>query len=337
MQAQASPAGESAEEKLPRRTLDEDYYYILDPNERESVIERRPATKNVSSNTGSGSTSTSKLDSTKSDIQSDELLQTTDLATNLEASHAPSAPIPLSNMAQEQTIQYDYIEARIPCEEEDCFVTSTRPADADRHLLEVHGPAKICPEPGCFYEYRRGYRLQRHLETKHDIRNRKSGTIVERADHGEGSPPVPTNENPPCNTLYVGNLPIDASEEELKALFSKQRGYKRLLFRTKQNGPMCLVEYDDVSCATKALQELDGHLLQNSTPDGIRLSFSKNPLGVRSGQGMPSPGPSGEAYSMPTSNVILPSFEMAEAGARLQSEVNDIFSTATAESDRSHI
>jgi len=105
-------------------------------------------------------------------------------------------------------------------------------------------------------------------------------------------PPVnPADQNPPCNTLYVGNLPIDSSEDELKAMFSKQRGYKRLCFRTKQNGPMCFVEFEDVSFATKALHELYGHPLHNSIKGGIRLSFSKNPLGVRSGQGMASPGP----------------------------------------------
>jgi len=105
-------------------------------------------------------------------------------------------------------------------------------------------------------------------------------------------PPVnPADQNPPCNTLYVGNLPIDTSEDELKAMFSKQRGYKRLCFRTKQNGPMCFVEFEDVSFATKALHELYGHPLHNSIKGGIRLSFSKNPLGVRSGQGMTTPGP----------------------------------------------
>ena len=98
-------------------------------------------------------------------------------------------------------------------------------------------------------------------------------------------PPVnPADQNPPCNTLYVGNLPIDTSEDELKAMFSKQRGYKRMCFRTKQNGPMCFVEFEDVSFATKALNELYGHPLHNSVKGGIRLSFSKNPLGVRTGQ-----------------------------------------------------
>ncbi|KAF2004032.1 hypothetical protein P154DRAFT_65442 [Amniculicola lignicola CBS 123094] len=98
-------------------------------------------------------------------------------------------------------------------------------------------------------------------------------------------PPVnPADQNPPCNTLYVGNLPMDTSEDELKSMFSKQRGYKRLCFRTKANGPMCFVEFEDVSCATRALNELYGQPLHNSVKGGIRLSFSKNPLGVRTGQ-----------------------------------------------------
>lgn len=102
--------------------------------------------------------------------------------------------------------------------------------------------------------------------------------------HQRHPAPNPADQNPPCNTLYVGNLPVDTSEDELKAVFSKQRGYKRLCFRTKQNGPMCFVEFEDVSFATKALHELYGHPLHNSVKGGIRLSFSKNPLGVRSGQ-----------------------------------------------------
>lgn len=118
-------------------------------------------------------------------------------------------------------------------------------------------------------------------------------------------PPVnPADQNPPCNTLYVGNLPIDTSEDELKAMFSKQRGYKRLCFRTKQNGPMCFVEFEDISFATKALNELYGHPLHNSVKGGIRLSFSKNPLGVRTGQpgGMGPPTPMSPQGPMPGLN-----------------------------------
>jgi hypothetical protein len=112
----------------------------------------------------------------------------------------------------------------------------------------------------------------------------------------------PADQNPPCNTLYVGNLPIDTSEDELKTIFSKQRGYKRLCFRTKHNGPMCFVEFEDVTFATKALNELYGQPLHNSVKGGIRLSFSKNPLGVRTGQGnnyglqSPLTSPNGQGF-----------------------------------------
>lgn len=103
----------------------------------------------------------------------------------------------------------------------------------------------------------------------------------------------PADQNPPCNTLYVGNLPPDTSEDELKSIFSKQRGYKRMIFRQKPNGPICFVEFDDISWATKSLKELYGYELTNSIKGGIRLSFSKNPLGVRNSQAanMHSPNP----------------------------------------------
>ncbi|CDK27979.1 unnamed protein product [Kuraishia capsulata CBS 1993] len=113
-------------------------------------------------------------------------------------------------------------------------------------------------------------------------------------------PPVnPADQNPPCNTLYVGNLPPDATEAELRALFAPQQGFRRLSFRTKvlnqngaasnvshhSHGPMCFVEFEDVAHATRALAELYGRALPRpggvSGKGGIRLSFSKNPLGVR--------------------------------------------------------
>lgn len=93
---------------------------------------------------------------------------------------------------------------------------------------------------------------------------------------------IPADQNPPCNTLYVGNLPPNAQEEELRKLFSRARGYKRLCFKPKPGtGPMCFVEFEDVMCATRALNDLYGSLLSNSVKGGIRLSYSKNPLGVR--------------------------------------------------------
>lgn len=98
-----------------------------------------------------------------------------------------------------------------------------------------------------------------------------------------GSMAAVFGENFPCNTLYVGNLVAGAQEEELRALFRNCLGYRRLSFRPKSSGPMCFVEFEDIACATAAMETLYGTMISCSTPakGGIRLSFSKNPLGLR--------------------------------------------------------
>jgi len=115
--------------------------------------------------------------------------------------------------------------------------------------------------------------------------------------------PVPdtnsADQNSPCNTLYVGNLPGETSEDELKTIFARQRGYKRMSFRTKPQGPMCFVEFEDTQYATKALTELHGRALSNSTKGGVRLSFSKNPLGVRSQPSTGTDSPSASRDAVP--------------------------------------
>lgn len=98
------------------------------------------------------------------------------------------------------------------------------------------------------------------------------------------SPPVtPADHGPPCNTLYVGNLPLDASEDELKTIFAESHGYKRICFRSEANGPVCLVEFEDILSATVALNDLYGCSLHNSVRGGVCLSYSKIPIGVRPG------------------------------------------------------
>ncbi|CAO3643145.1 unnamed protein product [Mucor fragilis] len=89
------------------------------------------------------------------------------------------------------------------------------------------------------------------------------------------------DQNPPCNTLYVGNLPPATSEDELRSLFSTCEGYKRMCFRQKPQGPMCFVEFEDVVYAAQAMSQHQGHVLSNSVKGGIRLSYSKNPLFIK--------------------------------------------------------
>jgi hypothetical protein len=89
---------------------------------------------------------------------------------------------------------------------------------------------------------------------------------------------VNLDQNPPCNTLYVGNLPAQTNQQELVGLFTNCIGYKRCSFRVKSNGPMCFVEFEDKAYAALALKDMQGVPLSNSVKGGIRLSYSKNPL-----------------------------------------------------------
>ncbi|KAK4055144.1 hypothetical protein OIV83_000424 [Microbotryomycetes sp. JL201] len=103
----------------------------------------------------------------------------------------------------------------------------------------------------------------------------------------------PADMNAPKNTLYVGGLPavlpsltgpFSAAhlEDNLRNLFSRCPGFRRLSFRAKSNGPIVFVEFEDTHYATRALQEMYGNTLGGLVKGGIRLSYSKNPLGVRS-------------------------------------------------------
>ncbi|KDQ64155.1 hypothetical protein JAAARDRAFT_43328 [Jaapia argillacea MUCL 33604] len=131
----------------------------------------------------------------------------------------------------------------------------------------------------------------------------------------------PGDQNPPINTLYVGNLPTSPTaptgypptylEDNLRELFSKRPGYRKLCFRQKSNGPMCFVEFEDVHHAAKALGELYGNTLNGLVKGGgIRLSYSKNPLGVRTPTG--TNGQQSQPNGLPTNAFSSPGSVFAE-------------------------
>ncbi|KAJ1722115.1 hypothetical protein LPJ53_003447 [Coemansia erecta] len=121
------------------------------------------------------------------------------------------------------------------------------------------------------------------------------------------------DQNPPCNTLYVGNLPVGAKEDELRQIFQSALGFRRMSYKAKPNsGPMCFVEFESIDFATLAMGDLDGRMLSNSVGGGIRLSYSKNPLGVRSQN---TPSSAGAAGGMPPITPVLNSAAAAAAAA----------------------
>ncbi|KAJ3558762.1 hypothetical protein NP233_g11439 [Leucocoprinus birnbaumii] len=161
-----------------------------------------------------------------------------------------------------------------------------------------------------------------------DLAQKIDGLALSTAN-GNASPQLPSpasgassgstrnavDQNPPINTLYVGNLPTspppigmpqDYLEESLRELFRNQAGYRRLCFRQKHNGPMCFVEFEDVNAATRAMSELHGNNLKGLVKGGgIRLSYSKNPLGVRTPTSATSSGPALQQQQLQNMQAVL--------------------------------
>ncbi|KAG2428385.1 hypothetical protein HYH02_014401 [Chlamydomonas schloesseri] len=101
-------------------------------------------------------------------------------------------------------------------------------------------------------------------------------------------------DNPPCNTLFIGNLGDTVDEGELTALFACQPGYKQLKLLRHPRQVSCFVEFADVNSAAAVHSALQGALLTSSDRGPIRIQYSKNPYGKRS----PQMGMAGMGYGM---------------------------------------
>ncbi|NP_001149394.1 uncharacterized protein LOC100283020 [Zea mays] len=90
-----------------------------------------------------------------------------------------------------------------------------------------------------------------------------------------------TKDNPPCNTLFIGNLGDTVVEEELRSLFSVQPGFKQMKVLRQDRNTVCFIEFEDVNAATSVHQTLQGAVIPSSGRGGMRIQFSKNPFGRR--------------------------------------------------------
>lgn len=149
-----------------------------------------------------------------------------------------------------------------------------------------------------------------------------TGTGASAAAAKSADLPSPTlrsfsiDQNPPGNTLFVGNLPGNISpaasatlEDQLRQRFAPCPGYRQLSYRIKNNGPMCFVEFDDVQHAARALAEVNGDTMNGAVKNGgLRLSFSKNPLFRNTSSGAATVGSSSAQPASPVLAAQPPSF-----------------------------
>ncbi|EFJ46437.1 hypothetical protein VOLCADRAFT_32205, partial [Volvox carteri f. nagariensis] len=88
-------------------------------------------------------------------------------------------------------------------------------------------------------------------------------------------------DNPPCNTLFIGNLGDTVDENELMQVFGNQPGYKQLKLLRHPRQVSCFVEFVDMASASAVHSRLQGCILHTSDRGPIRIQYSKNPYGKR--------------------------------------------------------
>lgn len=90
-----------------------------------------------------------------------------------------------------------------------------------------------------------------------------------------------TKDNPPCNTLFIGNLGDATDENELRQIFGGLAGFRQIKLNRGGRGITCFVEFSDVASAMAVHQSQQGAVLQSSDRGGIRIQYSKNPFGKK--------------------------------------------------------
>eukprot|EP01023_Acetabularia_acetabulum_P033817 TRINITY_DN3166_c1_g1_i2.p1 TRINITY_DN3166_c1_g1~~TRINITY_DN3166_c1_g1_i2.p1 ORF type:complete len:317 (+),score=71.80 TRINITY_DN3166_c1_g1_i2:189-1139(+) len=112
-------------------------------------------------------------------------------------------------------------------------------------------------------------------------------------------------DNPPCNTLFIGNLSDNVDENELRGLFSTQPGFRQMKLVHGDKGTNCFVEFMDVASASNTHQMQQGAILTSSDRGPIRIQYSKNPFGKKREDGMFMSGMS-SMPSMPNPTMLPP-------------------------------
>ncbi|KIY93656.1 hypothetical protein MNEG_14306 [Monoraphidium neglectum] len=80
------------------------------------------------------------------------------------------------------------------------------------------------------------------------------------------SPVTNLRDNPPCNTLFIGNLGDNVNEAELRALMSSQPGYRQMKVVKGPRSTTAFVEFSDVASAMLVHQTLQVGLRERGTP-----------------------------------------------------------------------
>jgi RNA recognition motif-containing protein len=92
------------------------------------------------------------------------------------------------------------------------------------------------------------------------------------------------NDNPPCDTLFIGNVSPSVSDEEIAAYFRSVKGdlFKACKVNRNNNRVSAFVQFVDVPTAQEVHESEQGKELPGSDRGPMRIQFSRNALGATS-------------------------------------------------------
>jgi RNA recognition motif. (a.k.a. RRM, RBD, or RNP domain) len=143
----------------------------------------------------------------------------------------------------------------------------------------------------CFCSFGDGYRLRAELARKNmyvregDRPVKAYRTEVGAAPGGTGaSYSDRNNDNPPCDTLFIGNVSPNVSDEDITAYFQNLKGdlFKACKVNRNNNRVSAFVQFVDVATAQEVHASEQGKELPGSDRGPMRIQFSRNALGSTS-------------------------------------------------------
>jgi RNA recognition motif-containing protein len=86
--------------------------------------------------------------------------------------------------------------------------------------------------------------------------------------------------NPPMDTIFIANMSPEASEDELKTLLSGYPGFKRCKLVNQRGVITAFAQFEDIKSSAAAIGFLQGRPNLALDSSGLRVEYSKKPMGV---------------------------------------------------------
>ena len=86
--------------------------------------------------------------------------------------------------------------------------------------------------------------------------------------------------NPPMDTIFIANMCVEASEDELKTMLNGFAGFKRCKLVNQRGVVTAFAQFEDIKSASTAIGTLQGRPNMALDSSGLRVEYSKKPMGV---------------------------------------------------------